>query len=398
MRILYLHGTFVPPPSVPQRDRFFWLSEKLEGDVLQDVWFGRKESLEKELGPGSYPSYRLGRFRYHFLLGGGHGGFRGKLALAWFFIRKGLELHREQPFDCVVTYSHTLTAVCGVILKFLTGAKLIVEIVIAPETAYGSQEARPGFRARLMRLYSDVCLHFCLWNSDRVHLLAPSLIAGYKRLRNIPASVFFEGVPVSTIPRHVNTGEQYVLLVGAPWRRKGVDVLIQAFLRLAADFPDVKLRLMGHYPDREALEELAKASPLIEFLKARPNQETLEIISKATVFALPSRCEGVPRVIMEAMAAGVPVVASDVDGIPVVVRDGEDGFLVPVEDVAALEARLRQLLSDERLRSTMGARGYELAHTEFSEQAYVDHFTRMVEVTVRGDAASSAAAAAGQPH
>jgi hypothetical protein len=70
------------------------------------------------------------------------------------------------------------------------------------------------------------------------------------------------------------------------------------------------------------------------------------------------------------MAAGVPVIGSDVGGIPYLIRVGENGFVVPVGDVSALDARLRQLLSASELRMRMGARGRELAHTNYSEKAY----------------------------
>jgi glycosyltransferase involved in cell wall biosynthesis len=276
-----------------------------------------------------------------------------------------------------------LTALCGVVLKWLTGSKLIVEIVTAPKTIYKSQDNSRLIKG-IMQAYSNVCLHLSLWSCDRVHLLAPALIADYKSLRNVPSSVFFEGVPVTQIPRRAESAEMYVLLVGAPWRVKGVDVLIEAFLRLAPDFPDVKLKILGHHPDIALLEAMSQGSQQIEFLKARPNSEVLEIISKAAIFALPSRSEGVPRVILEAMAAGVPVIGSSVGGIPTIVRDGENGFLVPSEDVSALVDRLRQLLSDAELRNSMGNRGYEMAHAEFSEMAYTNRFAEMVEQTTKG--------------
>jgi glycosyltransferase involved in cell wall biosynthesis len=382
MRILYLHGPHVPPPADPKRDRFSWLSQKLDGDILQEIWFQRPEDVERELGPGSYPIYTSGRFRYHFLLGSGERGLRNRLALGWFFISRGLRLHREQGFDCVVTYSHMLTAICGVILKLLTRAKLIVEIVGDPRTTHLSQDAKATFRVKAKQLYSDMCLHVCLWCCDRAHLLAEPLLSAYGQLRNVPKSVFFEAVPTSLIPRHVATGEDYILIVGAPWRLKGIDLLIAAFERLSNDFPNVKLKLLGHYPDREELDALVAGSPRIEVLTPRPNPEVLEIISRATVFVLPSRSEGVPRVILEAMAAGVPVVASDVGGIPSAVRHGESGFVVPVGDIDALETRLRQLLSDRQLRDSMGAKAHTIACTEYSEAAYVAHFTRMIESTV----------------
>jgi glycosyltransferase involved in cell wall biosynthesis len=260
-----------------------------------------------------------------------------------------------------------------------------VEIVAAPDKGYASESSKRGFLVRLKQLYSDICLHISLRSCDRTHLFARTLIGGYKSFRNVPKSVFPEWVAVSQVPRHVDTPERYILLVGAPWRRKGVDVLIRAFQKLAPDFPQVKLRLLGYYPDREVLDELIGGSPQIEILKARPLPEVLELTSRAAIFALPSRCEGTPRVVLEAMAAGVPVVGSNVDGIPSYVRDGENGFLVPVNDVDALADRLRLLLSDEELRARMGSKGYEMAHTEFSERAYVERFVRMVAQAVSGD-------------
>jgi glycosyltransferase involved in cell wall biosynthesis len=78
-------------------------------------------------------------------------------------------------------------------------------------------------------------------------------------------------------------------LPSMPWYLKGADLLIKAFQRLSADFPKVKLKLLGYYPDGEHLEALTAGSPQIEILNARRNLEVLEVISKATIFALPSR-------------------------------------------------------------------------------------------------------------
>jgi glycosyltransferase involved in cell wall biosynthesis len=87
-------------------------------------------------------------------------------------------------------------------------------------------------------------------------------------------------------------------------------------------------------------------------------------------------------VVIEAMAAGIPVIGSGAGAIPYLIRDGYNGFVVPVGDVSALETRLRRLLSEADLRRTMGERGYALAHSKFSEQAYVEQFTRAVTEVV----------------
>jgi glycosyltransferase involved in cell wall biosynthesis len=381
MRILYCHSTLVPPPKDPNVDRFFLLSRALEGDVLQPIWFRKPEEVESEFGPGSYPVYTVGRFRYHWFLTERYRGFRRKLAIWRFYISRGRQIHRERPFDCIVAYSHMTTAICGAILKALTHTKLIAEIATVPELAYLSEKATSGWRDRLMHFYSDFCLRVTLMASDRVHLLYPSQLDGYGGGGEQPASVFHEFVPVSAVPRHREGGDQYLLLAGAPWRLKGADLLVAAFQRLAPDFPNVKLKLLGYLPESEAAE--AAKHPQIETLKARPNAEALQVISGACIFALPSRCEGMGRVILEAMAAGVPVIASNVGGIPRLVRSGLTGYLIPSEDARALEMRIRELLNDPNLRSVMGRAGYEIAHAEFSEEVYVSRFVQMIEDAVR---------------
>jgi len=188
-------------------------------------------------------------------------------------------------------------------------------------------------------------------------------------------------VPVSIIDRDDDRErrERYVLLAGAPWYLKGADVLIKAFLAVAPQFPDVKLKILGHYQDRSELDAMSGNSPQIEVLQARPHLEALAVIKGATVMVMPSRCEALSRALIEGMAAALPLIGSDVGGIPVLVRDGVNGFLVPPGDHELLSTRLRQLLGDAALRRRMGEAGYRRAHGELNEENYVREFSRMIE-------------------
>jgi glycosyltransferase involved in cell wall biosynthesis len=384
MRILYIHATLVPPPLDLQTDRFSLLSKALEGDILQPVWFKSPQEVEAVFGPGSYPIYVSGRFRYHWFLGSRYHGLRGRLAQFWFYLRKGVQLHRQKSFDCIVTYSHMTTGLMGAVVKLVTGAKLIVEVATSPDLVYITDRPRPSFHDRIMKLYSDLCLHLSVGFCDRAHLLYPTALSSYPALRRVKSSIFHEFVPVSRIPAHEEDSGRFVLMVGSPWYLKGADRLIEAFRRLAPDFPDVKLKLLGWYPDRSQLDMLTGGSTQIEILPVRPNAEALKVISRCEILVQPSRCEGMGRTVLEAMGAGVPVIGSDVGGIPHILRDGESGFIVPGGDPRGLEARLRQLLLDGDLRKRLGARGYALAHTELNEQVYVERFTEMVEAVVQG--------------
>lgn len=386
MRILYVHSTLLPPPVNLRMDRFYFLSSVLEGDVLQPIWFQTPQQVEAVFGSGSYPVYTVGKFRYHWFLSSVSGGLRQRLATFRFYIRKGLALHRENRFDCIVAYSHMTTGLLAGVLKLLTGAKLIIEIVTSPSLVYITHSPKPSLGERVMKLYSDICLHLSGFMADRAHFLYPKQLNAYPLLWNIRNSVFHEFVPVSVIEKDDDRErrEKYVLMTGAPWYLKGADLLVKAFLALAADFPDVKLKLLGYYPDRAALDALTGGSPRIEILKARPNPEALEIIKGATVMAMPSRCEGLSRAGIEGMASGIPLIGSDVGGTPTLVRDGENGFVFPAGNSQALEVRLRQLLEDGPLRRRMGESGYARAHGELNEENYVKAFARMIQAVMEG--------------
>jgi glycosyltransferase involved in cell wall biosynthesis len=201
----------------------------------------------------------------------------------------------------------------------------------------------------------------------------------------VPASVFHDFVPMSLISR-ADSGERepVVMLVGAPWFLKGADLLIEAFRRIAPEFPDVKVCIQGFYADQAELQALADGLPQVEIVKAASHAETLRRISKAMVLVLPSRSEGMGRVLLEAMAAGVPVVGSDAGGIPHYIRPGENGLVFPSGDSGALSEALRQLLRDCQLRERLGRRGLEIAQTAYNEQAWTDRFTDLVEAAVEG--------------
>jgi glycosyltransferase involved in cell wall biosynthesis len=385
MRILYLQTSPVPPPVDSGIDRFVLLSGRLEGEVLQPIWCREAEQVEKVFGPGSWPRYRRGKFQYRWLLSWRWTGLSRFLHTNWFYISEGLRAHREKPIDCVMTYSHMTTALCGIVIKVLTGARLVVEVSSSPDRLYLHDTKRIRLRDLARRCYSDICLHISMWACDCVHLLYAEALDPYPLLRGTRKAVFHEFVPVSVVPRHECAGDPYILLLGAPWYLKGADILVDAFRRLAPDFPGVRLKIMGHFPDRSLLEAVIDGAERIEILPSKHYKETLGILSRASILVLPSRCEGMGRVLLEAMAAGIPVVGSDIGGIPTLIRHGENGFLFPVGDVSALEARLRQLLSDRELRERMGKRGYESAHTDFDEQVYVDRFVQMIEIATGAD-------------
>ena len=255
--------------------------------------------------------------------------------------------------------------------------------LIAPERTYLTDRARPRIADKFWHAYSTACLHLTILFSDRVHLLYAGQLSSYPLLRHKPSSVFHDFTLLAGVEKRVHTDDDhlYVLLAGYPWYRKGVDLAIAAFRRMAKDFPNANLKLVGHHTDGEP-QRLAAGCAQIEVSKAVPHDEMMGILSGAAIVVLPSRNEGLPRILIEAMAAGLPVIGSDIAGIPSFIHDGENGFLVPDGDVPALERRLRELLSDAALRRRMGQRGYEIAQACLTEKTYVERFIRMIRDTV----------------
>lgn len=387
MRILYIHGTVVPPTPILEQDRFALLGRHLRGEVLHPTWLQRPEDFDAEYGPGNYPTRQVSGFRYQWVIVGNRTNAIERMRQFWFFLRRGLQLHREEPFDCIVTYSYQMVGICGLILKWLTGAKLIVGIATSPQHVHLVNRPVPTLTERLVRVYSDLCLHLTMLGCDRAHILAPGILDAFPLLRKVKRSVFHDYVVVSQLQILEQKPETRVLFVGAPWYLKGADLLIAAFRKLEADFPAVKLQILGHFGDSlKELQALIGDSRQIEILKARPHPETLKLISEASVLVLPSRCEGMGRVLIEAMSAGIPVVGSDVGGIPHIVRHGVNGFVFRNGDSAQLEEQLRTLLSDAELRGTMGRAGRAMAHRELNEERYVEHFVEMVQETVKAHA------------
>lgn len=140
----------------------------------------------------------------------------------------------------------------------------------------------------------------------------------------------------------------YVLGIGRFVPQKGFDVLIDAFGRAADARPDVELVIAGDGPERAALEARAAASPVadrIVFVGGVPAERAFSLFRGALGFVLSSRHEPQGIVVVEAMAAGTPVIATRVGGVPETVRDGENGLLVDGDDVSSMAKGLNDLLT-----------------------------------------------------
>lgn len=325
-----------------------------------------------------FDGYRLGAFLLRVVPFPEKYGVLETLKQMVSIVRRGLEVHRKTPVDLIQCYDPLKLGICAIILKKLTGAKAIIEV--------NGHLIDAGFlfqitiSEKIKRVFYGATIRWCLKAADAVKLLNDKQLDEWKRaLVNKKVFMFHDFVPTHLF-RMSKSNHGYIFFAGFPFYLKGVDVLINAFKQVAAKYPDMKLVIMGHTrSDREQFQKMIQDCEAIEILKPVDYDKIISYFENCTFFVLPSRSEAMGRVLIEAMACGKAVIASNVDGIPMLVKDGENGLLFHSENVFELAAKIDLLLSDEKLRSQLGENGYASMHEKFSSKLYIKRFVEMVE-------------------
>ncbi|MCC1491149.1 glycosyltransferase [Cognatishimia sp. F0-27] len=220
-------------------------------------------------------------------------------------------------------------------------------------------------RARFVACISEFCRSQLMCFADQ---------DDWRRLHIVHCGV--DPMRYATAP---HTG-QHVVFVGRLAGVKGLPVLLEALHAL--DMPGLRVSLVGDGPDRAALEaECARLglADRVSFLGYRSQSEVAELLAEADVFVLPSFAEGVPVVLMEALASGVPVVCTRIAGVAELVEQDQSGVLVPPGDSAALAAAMQRLLADPHLRRLMGAAGQARVREAFAIQTEAARLSMLFE-------------------
>jgi glycosyltransferase involved in cell wall biosynthesis len=254
------------------------------------------------------------------------------------------------------------------------GAVLVVRLVPRSRRppvqieVHGDWRAAPrlyGSRARhLIAPLSDRLCGWALRRADRLHVVSEAMAtqareAGYGGPIDIHVefaeySPFLEHdpIPFRARPR--------VVFVGVLAFPKGVDVLLDAWPFVLANVPSAELVIAGHGPMDAALRRRVirlGISESVEFVGHVPPIRLCQILDDSWCLVLPSRTEGLPRVVLEAMGRGRPVVASAVGGVPETVDEGTTGHLVPASRPQPLAEAITKLLLDPERAAKMGAEG-----------------------------------------
>jgi glycosyltransferase involved in cell wall biosynthesis len=166
----------------------------------------------------------------------------------------------------------------------------------------------------------------------------------------------------STQPPKSPADEVRILFVGSNFQRKGLPTVIRALPQVLARVPTARLYVIGKDPNEEAIRQLCgrmKIEHRVNFLGWQSHGAVREHFSRAALFVMPSLIENFAFVYLEAMAAGVPVIGSNVGGTRELIRDGVNGFLVKPLDVRDLAHKICVVLENKSLREQLVSQGYQ---------------------------------------
>ena len=241
----------------------------------------------------------------------------------------------------------------------------------------------PGLQ-RVQR-YAYTAAHRVVGNSQAA--------AARLRVEGVPDSkidVIPNGIDLASfVPCRYSGRPRRILTVACLREEKRIDVLIAAAPTILAKYPDAEFWIAGDGSCRELLVTLARdlgVLPRFRFLGHR--EDVAALLSEADLFVLPSRSEAFPNAVTEAMAAGLPVVATAVGGIPELVTDGQTGRLVPTGDPMALARAVLDLLDQPSRAAEFGRAGRRRIEQTYSFDRMVNAFSTLYlsELAARGSA------------
>jgi glycosyltransferase involved in cell wall biosynthesis len=297
---------------------------------------------------------------------------------------------RREPFDIV----HTHCSLGGAVGRVLARCAGVPHILFTIH-AFASRGYQPLWRRQLFLVverFLDACTDGYLASTQVMKdLVIAKRIARAERIEVVPLGIELPAVPDAAdrgrarAALGLSDGELAVAVAGRLEQQKGVTYLLRAFSRVHRVMPHVRLLVFGDGPLAAELRDEARrfgVAPAVHFLGWRSDLEAL--LPGCDVLCLPSLWEAFGYVLLEAMAAMVPIVATRVEGIPEVTGNGECALLVPAADDAALAGALRDLLEDAGRRRLLAQRGRQRVERQYTLAQMIRRLEAFYERLVDG--------------
>jgi glycosyltransferase involved in cell wall biosynthesis len=274
---------------------------------------------------------------------------------------------------------------CFLLPAFLFRVPTVLHIHAGPFPDFYLNECNPLARAFVRALLNRVDRVVVV--SNRLKVFVESISAGHNVV------TIYNPMPLPPLPDFAARAPAQVLFLGRLGRGKGTWDLLQAVRQVAVRHPGIRL-VLGGDGELEQARETSRALGIeahVELPGWVGARAKAQLLAGATVCVLPSYSEGMPMSVLEAMSAGLAVIATPVGGIPEVLTDGVEGRLVPPGDVDALAAALDHVLSDAQERRRMGMAGRARAENVFASARVVplvENLYRQLGATAPGLAAN----------
>jgi glycosyltransferase involved in cell wall biosynthesis len=305
----------------------------------------------------------------------------GKFDVQW--VRKACELVRREGVGLIHAHEFTGNTYGSLVAK-LAGVPLVA--TVHGKSYYSEQyKRRLAYRA-VSRVATMVAVSEDLkrFITGTVGVPAERIKVIYNGQEILPA-VGPEGKSRLRGEFGLEENESVVGVVGSLYPVKGHEYLLAAVPQVLKSHPRTKFLIVGRGELEASLKEEVKRARLekqVCFLGFR--EDVAALLSLMDIFVLPSLSEGLSIALLEAMAAGKPVIATNVGGNPELVVDGETGYSVPPRDPDALAAKLRLLLGNKCQAKTLGDNGQKRVRQKFSLQAMADNYQRLYEECLQG--------------
>ncbi len=184
--------------------------------------------------------------------------------------------------------------------------------------------------------------------------------------------------PADLTPWGIPAGSRVLITIGRLEHQKGIDVLLDSASQLIAKYQDVHFLVVGDGPDQARLKSQAQTLGIAEHVHwAGQRNDVPELLTASTALVLPSRWEGMPNVVLEAMAAGKPIVATRVEGVAELVTPGVNGWLVAPERPQLLAEAIDRLLTDNSVIFSMGRESQRIVGEKFTIDQFVENYVQM---------------------
>jgi glycosyltransferase involved in cell wall biosynthesis len=190
----------------------------------------------------------------------------------------------------------------------------------------------------------------------------------------------FKPVAVSTLQNDFR-----IICVSRITQRKGIKFLIEAVAKLSEKYPNVSLKIIGEGDEKKNLENFVmenKMEKFVKFLGLMPHNQLPKEYSNANVFVLPSLNEGMSNTMLEALASGLPIIATDTGGTKELLNDGENGFIIKMKNSADIVEKIEELLKNKELGQKMALESRKMAEN-FSWEKVASQYAEMYQKIIK---------------